>query len=149
MNRMKLRNVLRSLILSSLLVPQLASATVFLRISGSELPAVHDMGVKNLVFAWPISDVSAVREVQAQGYQVFFEASTGDLSAAAENAEKMNIAGVILVIENVDGPGDNELFRLVTAAHPRLSFLLLNPGGEKPQMAGRLVGERKGILKVF
>ncbi len=148
MNRMKLRNVLRSLILSSLLVPQLASATVFLRISGSELPAVHDMGVKNLVFAWPISDVSAVREVQAQGYQVFFEASTGDLSAAAENAEKMNIAGVILVIENVDGPGDNELFRLVTAAHPRLSFLLLNPGGKEPQMRGRLVVERNGILQV-
>jgi len=98
MNRMKLRNFLRSLILGGLLLPQLASATVFLRISGSELPAVHDMGVKNLVFAWPISDVSAVRKVQAQGYQVFLQASTGDLSAATENADKMNIAGIILAM---------------------------------------------------
>src|SRR5207247_4850420 len=110
--------------------------------------AVDDIGVKNLVFAWPISDVSVVRKVQAQGYQVFFEASTGDLSAAAENAEKMNIAGLILAMENVDGSGDNELFRLVTAAHPRLSFLLLNPGGKEPQMRGRLVVERNGILQV-
>src|SRR5256885_12967521 len=148
MNRMKLRIFLRSLILGGLMVTQFASATIFLRISGSELPVVRDMGVKNLVFAWPLSDVSVVRKVQAQGYEVFFEASTGDLSAAAENADKMNIAGVILAMESVDGRGDNELFRLVTAAHPRLSFLLLNPGGKEPQMRGRLVVERNGILQV-
>ncbi len=145
---MKLRNFLWSLILGGLLVPQLASATVFLRTSRSDLPAVQDMGVKNLVFAWPIADVSAVRKVQAQGYQVFFEAPPGDLSAAAENAEKMKIAGIILALENVGGPRDNELFRIVTAAHPRLSFLLLNPGGKEPQMRGRLVVERNGILQV-
>src|SRR5438552_18788429 len=148
MNRMKLRNFLRSLILGGLLVPQLASATVFVRISGSELPAVHDMGVKNLVFVWPISDVSAVRKVQAQGYQVFFEASIGDLSAAAENAEKMNIAGIILATEKVDGPGDNELFRLVTAAHPRLSFLLLIPAGKRPKLGGGLSLKGKEFWRI-
>ena len=148
MNRMKPRNLLWSLILGGLLLPQLASATLFLRISGSELRAVQDMGVKNLVFGWPIADASAVGKVQAQGYQVFFEAPPGDLSAAAETAEKMNITGVILAMENVDGPGDNELFRRVTTAHPRLSFLLLNPGGKEPQMRGRLVVERNGILQV-
>jgi len=148
MNRMKPRNLLWSLIFGGLLLPQLASATLFLRISGSELSAVQDMGVKNLVFGWPIPDVSAVGKVQAQGYQVFFEAPPGDLSAAAETAEKMNITGVILAMENVDGPGDNELFRRVTSAHPRLSFLLLNPGGKEPQMRGRLVVERNGILQV-
>ena len=144
---MKLRHFLRSLILGGLLAPQLASGTIFLRIPGIELPPVQDISVKNLVFAWPIADPSAVRKVQAQGYRVFFEAPPGDLSAAAENADKMNITGVILAMENVE-PGDNELFRLVTAAHPRLEFLLLNPGGKEPQMRGRLVVERNGILQV-
>lgn len=148
MNRMKLRNFRRLLILGSLLVPQLASATVFLRISGSELPASRDIGVRNLVFAWPIADVSAVHMVQAQGYRVFFEAPPGDFSAAAENAEKLNIAGVILAMKNVDGPGDTESFRLVTTAHPRLLFLLLNPDGKEPQLRGRLVIEQDGILQV-
>ena len=148
MNRMKLRSFFRTLILGALLVPQPASGTVFLRISGSELPAVQDMGVKDLVFAWPIVDASAVRKAEAQGYRVFFEALPGELSTAAENAEQMNIAGVIVAMGNVDGPGDNELFRLVTAAHPHLSFLRLNPGGKEPQMRGRLVVERNGILQV-
>ncbi len=145
---MKTRNCLLSLILGGLLVPQLASAAVFLRISAIELPPVQDMGVKNLVFTWPIADVSAVRKVQAQGYQVFLEAVPGDLSAVAETAERMNIAGVILAMENVDGPGDKELFRRLATTHPGLSFLLLNPGGKEPQMKGRLVVEHNGILQV-
>jgi hypothetical protein len=148
MNLMKIRNCLLSLILGGLLAPRLASATVFLRISGIELPPAQDMGVNNLVFAWPITDVSAVRKVQVQGYQVFLEAAPGDLVAVAETAEKMNIAGVILAMENVDGPGDKEQFRRLTTAHPGLSFLLLNPGGKEPQMKGRLVVERDGILQV-
>jgi len=145
---MRIRDYLLSLILGGLLAPQLASATVFLRISGVELPPAQDLGVKNLVFTWPIADVSVARKVQAQGYQVFLEAKPGDLSAAAETAEKMKIAGVILAMENVDGPGDKELFRRLTKAHPGLSFLLLNPGGKEPQMKGRLVVERNGILQV-
>lgn len=145
---MKIRNCLLSLIFGGLLTPQLASATVFLRISGIELPPVQEMGVRNLVFTWPIADVSVVRKVQAQGYQVFFEAAPGDLSAVVETAEKMKIAGVILAMENVDGPGDKELFRRLTTTHPRISFLLLNPGGKEPQMKGRLVVERNGILQV-
>jgi hypothetical protein len=148
MNLMKIRNCLLSLILGGLLAPQFASATVFLRISGIQLPPVRDMGVKNLVFSWPIADASVVRRVQAQGYQVFLEAAPGDLSAVAETAAKMNIAGVILRMESVDGPGDKELFRRLTKTHPGLSFLLLNPDGKEPQMKGRLVVERNGILQV-
>jgi hypothetical protein len=145
---MKIRNCLLSLILGALLAPQLASARVFLRISGVELPPAQDLGVNNLVFAWPIADVSIVRKIQAQGYQVFVEAAPGDLSAAAEAAEKMKISGVILAMENVDGPGDKELFRRLATTHPGLLFLLLNPGGKEPQMKGRLVVERNGILQV-
>jgi hypothetical protein len=148
MNLMKIRNCLRSLILGGLLAPQLASATVFLRISGIELPPAQDIGVNNLVFTWPITDLSAVRKVQAQGYQVFLEAEDGNLVAVAETAEKMNIAGVILAMESVDGPADKERFRRLTTTHPGLSFLLLNPGGKEPQMKGRLVVERDGILQV-
>src|SRR5215475_6999166 len=127
MSRAKLKIALFSLVI--FLIPQTAFAIVYLRIAGTDLPPTQELGVKNLVLNWPIADAAAISKLQSQGYLVFLQSSPADISAAADSAEKLRAAGVIIALENIYGWADKELLQRLAAAHPKLSFLFLNPGG--------------------
>jgi hypothetical protein len=125
-----------------------AAGKVLLRVAAGPLPPAKAMGVSELVLHWPVRDVASLAELRTLGFQVFLEAGSNDLAAAASAAEKANLAGVIV---DRAGPGDgpnNETFRSTKAAHPNLLFRTLISGGKQPQMRGRLVVDRDGILQV-
>jgi len=145
---MKAGTLFSILLLVGSLATQTASGEVFLRVSEGRLPSAETMGVNNLVLSWPISDASFLSKARALGYRVFFEAEPGGLSAAANAAEKGNAAGVILDVGISGGASTEEALRRVQADHRKLSFRLATSGGKEPQMKGRLVVDRDGILQV-
>ncbi len=136
------------LLLGGSLTTQTVSGEVFLRVSQGELPSAETLGVQNLVFVWPVSDASFVTKARALGYRVFFEAQPGDFSVAADAAERVPAAGVILDIDIPAGVSSAEALRRVEADHPKLSFRSAISGGKEPQIKGRLVVDRDGILQV-
>jgi hypothetical protein len=136
------------LLLASVLAAEPAFAKVFLRVSASALPPAKALGVSDVVLLWPLSDLSALRTAGASGYQVFLQASQGELSAASEAAERANAAGVILDGGNQGPEAIPAALARARAEHPKLTYRLLDPGGKEPQMKGRLVVDRDGILQV-
>ena len=145
---MRLGKFFSALLLGGVLVAQPASGKVLLRVSQAELPPARAMGVSDLVLVWPVANDSFLNNAKTLGYRVFLEATPADLAMVADAAEKAHAVGVILDAGNVDSSASGELLRSAQSVHSKLSFLLLNPGGKEPQMKGRLVVDRNGILQV-
>jgi hypothetical protein len=142
------KSALLLLLLASVLAAEPAFAKVLLRVSASALPPAEALGVSDIVLLWPVPDFSALRTAGASGYQVFFQTTPGDLSAASEGAERANAAGVILDAGN---QGREEIPATLARArteHPKLTYRVLDAGGKEPQMKGRLLIDRDGILQV-
>ena len=125
-----------------------AAGKVLLRVAAGPLPSAKAMGVSEMVLRWPVRDAASLAKLRAIGFRVFLEAGSNDLAAAAIAAERANLAGVIIDPAGSDTAANNEAFRSIKAAHPKLLFRFLISGGKQPQMRGRLVVNHNGILYV-
>ena len=111
-----------------------AAGKVLLRVAAGPLPPAKAIGVSEVVLHWPVRDAASLAKLRALGFRVFLEAGSNDLAAAAIAAERANLAGVI-VDHNTgsDAAANSETFRSTKAAHPKLLFRFLIPGGKQPQ----------------
>ena len=146
---MSRRSFLCTLFLGSIAACTPVSAKVFLRVEPSPLPPADKTGVQDVVLLWPLRDLSAAAKLRSQGYHVFLQCESKDLAAAVVAAERAAVTGII--VANTVGSNQSpvgEQLRSYFAAHKGLTFRLLVPGGKQPQMKGRLVVERDGVLQV-
>src|SRR5579859_78534 len=125
-----------------------AAGKVLLRVTAGPLPSAKAIGVSEVVLHWPVRDAASLAKLRALGFRVFLEAESKDVAAAAIAAERANLAGVIVDHTGSGVAASNEAFRSIKDAHPKLLFRLLISGGKQPQMRGRLVINRDGILHV-
>ena len=125
-----------------------AAGKVLLRVAAGPLPPAKAMGVSEIVLQWPVHDAAGLVKLRVLGFRVFLEAGSNDVAAAAIAAEGASLAGVIVDHTGFDAATSSETFRSAKAAHPKLLFRVLLSGGKQPQMRGRLVINRDGILHV-
>jgi hypothetical protein len=126
-----------------------ATAKVFLRVAPSPLPPADKTGIQDLVLTWPLRDSSLVAKFRSQGYRVWLQCESQDLSKVATMVDRAAAAGVI--IANTGSANQSraiEEIRTYMAAHKNLAVRVLVSGGKQPQMKGRLVVERDGMLQV-
>jgi hypothetical protein len=126
-----------------------ATAKVFLRVEASPLPPADKTGIQDVVLLWPLRDLSVAAKLHSQGYHVFLQCESKDLAAAVVAADRAAVAGMIVTntSPSSQSPAAEQL-RPYFAAHKSLTFRMLVPGGKQPQMKGRLVVERDGVLQV-
>ena len=124
-----------------------AAANVLLRVTPGPLPS-EAIGVSDIVMRWPVRETADLTKLRALGFRLFLEAGSRDVASAAAAAERAEAAGIIIDLKGSDSAANGELFRSSKMAHPKLLFRFLIPGGKQPQMRGRLVVERDGILQV-
>jgi len=125
-----------------------AAGDVLLRVTPGPLPTAKAIGVSDIVMRWPVPETAELMKLRVLGFRLFLEAGSSDLAAAAGAAERAEAAGVIIDFKGSDSAANGELLRSSKVAHPKLVFRFLIPGGKQPQMKGRLVVEREGILQV-
>jgi|KBSMisStandDraft_5_1062788.scaffolds.fasta_scaffold124309_2 hypothetical protein len=145
---MLLRSYAYVLLVATLLGVQPSAGNVLLRVTPGPLPSAKVIGVSDIVLHWPIRETASLTKLRALGFRVFLEAGSSDVAVAAAAAERADAAGVILEPTGSDSAANGELFRSSKTLHPKLLFRFLNPGGKQPQMKGRLVVDRDGILQV-
>jgi hypothetical protein len=125
-----------------------AAGKVLLRVAAGPLPSAQALGVNEVVVQWPLRDASGLTNLFAIGFHIFLEAGSNDLAAAVAAAERENLAGVIINLTGSDTTNNSQTVRSITEAHAKLLFRFLISGGKQPQMRGRLVVDRDGILQV-
>jgi hypothetical protein len=125
-----------------------AAGKVLLRVAPGPLPPAKALAVSEIVLHWPVRDAASLAKLRTLGFQVFLEAGLHELEAAATAAENAHLAGVILDRTKSGAAANNETLRSIKAAHPKLLFRTFFSGGKQPQMRGRLVVDRDGILQV-
>lgn len=125
-----------------------APAKVFFRVAASALPAVDKTAIQDLVLSWPVRDSAIITELRDQGYNVWLQCDAKDVESAGSLADRLGSRGLIITpaIDSKQFPGRE--ISSYAAAHKHLAFRVLVPGGKQPQMKGRLVVERDGILQV-
>jgi len=128
--------------------PVPAAAKAFFRIAPSRLPAADKTAIEELVLAWPLKDSSILSEFRSQGYHVWLQCDAKDVAPAVQLAERSTLRGLIVTnaAESKQFPGQE--LGSYAATHKNLAFRVLLSGGKQPQMRGRLVVERDGILQV-
>jgi hypothetical protein len=125
-----------------------AAGKVLLRVRAGPLPPAEAIGVSDVVLNWPVHDAASLAKLRVLGFRVFLEAGSNDLAAAAIAAERASLVGVIVDHTGAAAAINNEMFRSAKAAHPKLLFRFLISGGKQPQMRGRLVVDRDGVLEI-
>src|SRR5205807_9145275 len=137
------------LFLGSIAAGTPVAAKVFLRVEPSPLPPADKTGIHDVVLLWPLRDLSAIAKLRAQGYRVFLQCESKDLAAAVVTADRAAFSGMIVTntVPSSQSPAAEQL-RPYFAAHRKLTFRVLVPGGKQPQMKGRLMVERDGVLQV-
>jgi hypothetical protein len=125
-----------------------AAGKVLLRVAAGPLTSAKALGVSEVVVHWPVRDAAGLARMRALGFRIFLEAESKDVASAAVAAERADLAGVIVDLVSADAAANDEAVRSNKAAHPKLLFRLLTSGGKQPQMRGRLVVNRDGILHV-
>jgi hypothetical protein len=146
---MRLLSLVCALLLGLVAAGTPANAKVFFRIAKPSLPPANKTGIQDLVLQWPSQDSSAIAQFHSQGYRVWLQCESKDLTGAVAGAERTRVAGVI--IANAGSPGQPtiiEEIRSYMAAHKNMEFRVLISGGKQPQMKGHLVVERNGVLQV-
>ena len=126
-----------------------ANAKVFFRIASPSLPPAEKTGIRDLVLQWTSQDSSAIAQFHSQGYHVWLQCEAKDLADTVTAAERTKVAGVIVAnAESTSQPTAIEEIRSYMAIHKNTAFRVLISGGKQPQMKGRLVVDRNGVLQV-
>ena len=146
---MKRISFLRVLLLGSIAACTPVTAKVFLRVEASPLPPADKTGIQDVVLLWPLRDPSVAAKLHSQGYRVFLQCESKDLAAVVATADRAAVTGMI-VTNTVPSSQFHAAERLhpYFAAHKSLTFRMLVPGGKQPQLKGRLVVERDGVLQI-
>jgi hypothetical protein len=145
---MRRSSLLCALLLSSVAACAPATAKVFFRIGSSPLPAPGKTGIRNLVLVWPLRDSLIVAQFRSQGYRVWLQCDSKDLAQTVTVADRIAVEGLIITNSaSLKQAPDKEISSLA-AVHKKLAFRILVSGGKQPQMKGRLVVERDGVLQV-
>ena len=136
------------LVFSLLFVSRIAWGGVLLRWTNSTLPPASELGIDSLVVSW--NDRSSTMATQAQklGYHIFVEVTPDEAETAAKKADQDHFAGIILNVRKSEPTKVVSALSRLQSAHPRLSFLVLNSEGKRPQMRGSLVIKRDSVLEV-
>lgn len=124
------------------------SAKVFLRVTQAEIPGTQISGITDTVISNGPEAGSLVTAALGKGYRVFLECPLAEANATAEAAERQNVTGVVVRIDDPEDPASVQALGGLRAGHPKLQVLALNPRGKEPQMKGRLVVDRDGVLQV-
>src|SRR5262249_14017722 len=125
-----------------------ATAKVFFRVSPLPLPAAQKTGIEDLVLVWPLPDSSSISQLRSQGYRVWLQCESKDLANAVATAEQALSSGVIVTTSASSQQSLEKQISSLAVAHKNLAFRNLLSGGKQPQLKGRLVVERDGILQV-
>jgi len=146
---MKQLSLVCALLLGSIALCTPANAKVFFRVAMPFLPPADKTGIQDLVLQWPSQDSFAIAQLRSQGYRVWLQCEAKELTAAVTAAERTKAAGVIIASAPSSGqPTLSEEIRSYMATHKNTAFRVLISGGKQPQMKGRLVVERNGVLQV-
>jgi len=146
---MRRMSFLCMLFLGSIAACTPVTARVFLRVEPSPLPPADKTGIQDVVLLWPLQDLSVAAKLHSQGYRVFLQCESKDLAAAVVTVDRAAVTGMIVTntAPSSQSPAAEQL-RPYFAAHKSLTFRMSVPGGKQPQMKGRLVVERDGVLQV-
>jgi len=126
-----------------------ATAKVFFRVTATSLPPSDKTAIDDLVLPWPLRDSSIVARFRNAGYTVWLQCDSKNLASVSDAVDPAAVAGVIVAGATSSNQfAEAEEIRSFMAAHKNLSFRILVSGGKQPQMKGRLVVERDGILQV-
>jgi len=140
--------MLCALLLGSIAACTPATAKVFFRVAPSPLPPAAKTAIQDLVLAWPLRDSSIIAKFREQGYNVWLQCDSKDLAPAVTVADRMAVRGLIVTKLADAKQSPSKEVSSFAAAHKNLAFRVLVSGGKQPQMKGRLVVERDGILQV-
>jgi len=146
---MRRMSFLCMLFLGSIAACTPVTARVFLRVEPAPLPPADKTGIQDVVLLWPLQDLSVAAKLHSQGYRVFLQCESKDLAAAVVTVDRAAVTGMIVTntAPSSQSPAAEQL-RPYFAAHKSLTFRMSVPGGKQPQMKGRLVVERDGVLQV-
>src|SRR5215470_16984995 len=125
-----------------------ATAKVFFRVTPYPLPPAQKTGVEDVVLLWPSPDSSSIARLRSGGYRVWLQCESKDLTEAVAAADQALSAGVIVTNPANSNQSLEKQLSTLAVAHKNLAFRNLISGGKQPQMKGRLVVERDGILQV-
>jgi len=139
---------MHGLLLALAAAPVPAAAKAFFRIAASRLPAADKTAIEELVLTWPLKDSSILTEFRSQGYHVWLQCDAKDVAPAVQLAERAAVRGLIVTNAAEWKPFPGQELGSDAATHKNLAFRVLLSGGKQPQMRGRLVVERDGILQV-
>ena len=125
-----------------------ATAKVFFRVTPYPLPPAQKTGVEDVVLLWPSPDSSSIARLRSGGYRVWLQCESKDLTEAVAAADQALSTGVIVTNPANSNQSLEKQLSTLAVAHKNLAFRNLISGGKQPQMKGRLVVERDGILQV-
>ncbi len=136
------------LILLGALVAPSVSAKVLVRWSQRDMPSAKNLGVSEIVIPWNEDAKTVLDAARERGYRVYLETTLQESAAAVALAAKEEIAGLILVPGPAEKQDAEVLLQELRSANPKLTIRLVIPEGKQPQMRGRVVYERNGVLQV-
>jgi protein-tyrosine-phosphatase len=125
-----------------------AWSSVFVHWKSSTLPPAKALGVNDLVVSWDGGASPLLEAARKQGYLVYLEVSLKQATAAADQAVKSGVAGIILNVRQSERAEVESALPGLRSSHPKLKFLLLNPDAKQPQMRGSLIIKRGAVLEV-
>ena len=128
------------------LVSTCAWSDVFVRWTSDALLPAKELGLSNLVLPWSDTVWAQVRAAEKQGYRVYLEVPLRQAPAAAKGGS--GLEGIIVTVRQSESAELDTSLRKLRSAHPNIKFLVLNPGGKRPQMRGNLVIKRGSVLEV-
>lgn len=138
------------LIILCLLLAEPGWSRVFIYWTEPSIPPAQTLGVHDVVINWGSHPPGLMKTARSQGYRVFAEVSSQQAKAAAEVAATEGLAGIIVKASGSSPSPEvnNSLIQALRSSYPRLSVLLLEPGGKQPQLRGTTVVSRRGFLAV-
>jgi hypothetical protein len=145
---MRIRAEISLLPMLCILLAPSAAGKVLVRWTRSTMPPVKTLGVKDVVVSWNATSAPLFKTARELGYRVYAEASLTQASAAAEAAAKDGLAGVVIDVENSEKPKADDVLRSLLTAYPELTVLILSSRGIEPQMRGRRMRNKDGVLQV-
>lgn len=128
--------------------PSSSSAKVLVRWTQPTIPNARSLGVSELVISPDTSSTPFVKAARHEGYKLFIEATPEQATELSRTAARKGITGFIIKVDEAQRTDFDDQLRKLRAANPKLTFRVLNPHGKQPQIRGRMVVERNGILQV-
>ncbi len=118
--------------------------------SSPNLPPASTLGVSDVVVSWKQGNSATLLATAARkrGYRVYLETPLERSADTAKSCIKTDCAGIILNILEAKSRETDQALSNLQSAYPTLRFLVLNPGGKRPDMRGSLIIKRYSILEV-